>query len=176
MTEREAEFCSFREVKLLVCSWNIDSAKPTDLGGSEANATFLEELMSSVDRPDIIVFGFQEVIPLTDKKLTASEFVSPGFHQREADICVRNTTLWRKEQGDELDCGQDLLCVPTLAGQTHPGRQTRHASRLQLCQDPLGKSCRVVHLCICQIRGKGQSARHQHYNCEAVSADLCLHV
>ena len=76
MTIREADYCTFRDVKLLVCSWNVDSAKPTELGGSEANALFLEELLCSVDSPDIIVFGFQEVIPLTDKKLTASEWSS----------------------------------------------------------------------------------------------------
>lgn len=73
MTSREADYCTFRDLRVLVCSWNIDSAKPTDLGGSEDNATFLEQVLSSVDSPDIIVFGFQEVIPLTDKKLTASK-------------------------------------------------------------------------------------------------------
>jgi hypothetical protein len=72
MAARQEEYCSFREAKALICSWNIDSAKPTDLVGSEANALFLEELLNSVNAPDVIVFGFQEVIPLTDKKLTAS--------------------------------------------------------------------------------------------------------
>lgn len=73
MTARQAEYCSFREVKTLVCSWNIDSAKPTDLAGTEENALFLDEVLTSVESPDIVVFGFQEVIPLTNKKLTASQ-------------------------------------------------------------------------------------------------------
>lgn len=73
MTIRQPEYCTFRDIKVLVCSWNIDSAKPSDLAGSEPNALFFHELLSSVDSPDIIVFGFQEVIPLTDKKLTASK-------------------------------------------------------------------------------------------------------
>ena len=73
MTLRQPDYCTYREVKVLVCSWNIDSAKPSDLSGSEANTTALEQILTSVDRPDIIVFGFQEVIPLTNKKLTASE-------------------------------------------------------------------------------------------------------
>lgn len=55
----------------MVCTWNIDSAKPTELVGE--NAQFLTECLHSVDSPDIIIFGFQEVIPLTDKKLTASQ-------------------------------------------------------------------------------------------------------
>ena len=71
MTIRQPEYCSFRDINVLVCTWNIDSAKPHDLAGSEANSGFLPSLLTSVDSPDIIVFGFQEVIPLTDKKLTA---------------------------------------------------------------------------------------------------------
>ncbi|WVF72695.1 hypothetical protein IAT40_007513 [Kwoniella sp. CBS 6097] len=71
MVTRQPDYCTFRDMNLLVVSWNIDSAKPTDLSGSEANVKFLEECLRSVDSPDIIVFGFQEVIPLTDKKLTA---------------------------------------------------------------------------------------------------------
>jgi hypothetical protein len=73
MKLREPQYCHYREVKALICSWNIDSAKPTDLSGSAANVSFFDDLLNSVDRPDIIVFGFQEVIPLTDKKLTASQ-------------------------------------------------------------------------------------------------------
>ncbi|OXG49265.1 type I inositol-1,4,5-trisphosphate 5-phosphatase 1 [Cryptococcus neoformans] len=71
LTARQSSFCTFRPVNVLICTWNIDSAKPTDLNGSVANAHFLEDVLRSVDSPDIIVFGFQEVIPLTDKKYTA---------------------------------------------------------------------------------------------------------
>jgi hypothetical protein len=73
MTVRQAEYSDFRNIHTLVCSWNIDSAKPTELSSSEENISFLPDLLHSVDTPEIIVFGFQEVIPLTDKKLTASE-------------------------------------------------------------------------------------------------------
>jgi hypothetical protein len=72
MIHRQSQYSSFRQIKLLVCTWNIDSARPSDLAGSEANSRFLDDLLHSVDSPDVIVFGFQEVIPLTDKKLTAS--------------------------------------------------------------------------------------------------------
>ncbi|EAL20507.1 hypothetical protein CNBE4270 [Cryptococcus deneoformans B-3501A] len=71
LTARQSSFCTFRPANVLICTWNIDSAKPTDLNGSVANAHFLEDVLRSVDSPDIIVFGFQEVIPLTDKKYTA---------------------------------------------------------------------------------------------------------
>ncbi|GMK59135.1 hypothetical protein CspeluHIS016_0701500 [Cutaneotrichosporon spelunceum] len=72
MVERQPDYCDFREIKVLVVSWNIDSAKPSDLSsGGVENINFLSQVLGSVDTPDIIVFGFQEVIPLTDKKLTA---------------------------------------------------------------------------------------------------------
>ncbi|WWC63188.1 uncharacterized protein I303_105788 [Kwoniella dejecticola CBS 10117] len=78
LVTRQADYCTYRDIKLLVCSWNIDSAKPTDLSGSEANSTWLAECLNSVDSPDIIVFGFQEVIPLTDKKITAKTLLFGG--------------------------------------------------------------------------------------------------
>lgn len=73
MVERQPEYCTFREGRALICSWNIDSCKPTDLVGSVENTSFLDSVLNSVDSPDIIIFGFQEVVPLGDKKLTASE-------------------------------------------------------------------------------------------------------
>ncbi|WWC71666.1 uncharacterized protein I206_105624 [Kwoniella pini CBS 10737] len=78
LVTRQADFCTYRDINLLVCSWNIDSAKPTDLTGSEANSKWLEKCLNSVDSPDIIVFGFQEVIPLTDKKITAKTLLFGG--------------------------------------------------------------------------------------------------
>jgi hypothetical protein len=73
MLVRQPDYCALREIKALICSWNIDSAKPGDLSGTDDNVHFFPDMLGSVDRPEIIVFGFQEVIPLTDKKLTASE-------------------------------------------------------------------------------------------------------
>jgi hypothetical protein len=76
MLTREASFCNFRPLKMLMCTWNIDAAKPDSLTGTN-NVTFLQKFLTSPAleglRPDMIVFGFQEVIDLEDKKLTASE-------------------------------------------------------------------------------------------------------
>lgn len=72
MQKREREYSTYRDVKVLICTWNIDSAKPEALTGNRDNTSFLDNVLGSVDRPDIIVFGFQEVIDLENKKLTAS--------------------------------------------------------------------------------------------------------
>lgn len=72
---RESSFCTFRPIKMLVCTWNIDAAKPEALVGTN-NVTFIQRFLASPAlegaEPDIIVFGFQEVIDLENKKLTAS--------------------------------------------------------------------------------------------------------
>lgn len=73
MAIRQPDYCTYREISLLALTFNIDSAKPHDLSGTDANLSFMNELLNSVDSPDIITVGFQEVIPLTNKKLTASE-------------------------------------------------------------------------------------------------------
>ena len=82
----------------MVCTWNIDSAKPTDLIGE--NSQFLTECLNSVDSPEIIIFGFQEVIPLTDKKLTASQSSLYRVWNNVADL-VSETLLF----GNKKDAG-----------------------------------------------------------------------
>ncbi|CAE6510720.1 unnamed protein product [Rhizoctonia solani] len=71
MQKREREYSTYRDMKVLICTWNIDSAKPESLTGNRGNTSFLDNVLGSMDRPDIIVFGFQEVIDLENKKLTA---------------------------------------------------------------------------------------------------------
>lgn len=86
MQTRDSEFSTFRNIKLLVCSWNIDSCKPADLQGDAVNMNFLSDAIgSSIDTaiadeepPEIIVFSFQEVVDLENKKLTASKLAVRG--------------------------------------------------------------------------------------------------
>lgn len=86
--KREVEFSTFRDVNVLICSWNIDAQKPEALTGSAENVNFLENVLHSVDAPDIIVFGFQELIDLENRSLTASKFV-PRFHLLGAALMCR---------------------------------------------------------------------------------------
>ncbi|CAD6897706.1 unnamed protein product [Tilletia controversa] len=73
---REAEFCTFRSLRCLITTFNIDAACPLDLqrGGASENVDFLETLITNATRKhgaDILVFGFQELIDLEKKSLTA---------------------------------------------------------------------------------------------------------
>ncbi|GAA6044924.1 hypothetical protein NBRC10513_004754 [Rhodotorula toruloides] len=72
---RQPDFCTFRTIRTLSISWNVDASRPSDLHGSVDNLEFLRNVLTSVDSPDIISFGFQEMINLEDKKLTAKSML-----------------------------------------------------------------------------------------------------
>lgn len=101
MVQRESSFCVFRPLRLLVCSWNIDAAKPDALTGTN-NVTFLHKFLTSShgggEIPDIIVFGFQEVIDLEDKKLTAKTvLLGPSKKKLDGSVSAkvsRHYKLW----------------------------------------------------------------------------------
>lgn len=75
LNKRKVDFCTFRTIRTLVVSWNIDSCTPSSLVGAQENVEFLNQVLTSVESPDIISFGFQEVIDLESKRLTASELI-----------------------------------------------------------------------------------------------------
>lgn len=79
LLKREASFSTSRNINVLLCTWNIDSAKPESLSGTPENVSFLDSCLRSVDTPDVLVFGFQEVIDLESKKLTASMSLNFGL-------------------------------------------------------------------------------------------------
>lgn len=80
MLKRETEFSTYRDIKVFICSWNIDSAKPADLQNDALSVNFLSDALHSSlagvgsreEPPEVIVFGLQEVVDLENKKLTAS--------------------------------------------------------------------------------------------------------
>lgn len=82
MLAREPSFCTFRPLKVLMCTWNIDAAKPDALVGTN-NVTSFQRFLNGAPLentcPDLIIFGFQEVIDLEDKKLTASTSITQFY-------------------------------------------------------------------------------------------------
>ncbi|CAK5264612.1 unnamed protein product [Mycena citricolor] len=71
LMKREASFSTFRDLSVLIISWNCDSAKPESLTGDAANINFLHDALTSVGCPDIICFGFQELVDLESRRLVA---------------------------------------------------------------------------------------------------------
>ena len=84
MQKLERSFSSFRDVTALVMSWNCDASKPDSLHGSLANANLFDDVLTSVDEPpDIIVFGFQEVVDLESRKMAAKNMLLGGATKKK---------------------------------------------------------------------------------------------
>lgn len=72
MQSHDVEYCSFREITAMVVSWNAGAATPTHLRYEDKDPPFFQDLFQTTAPPDLLVFGFQELVDLEDKKLTAS--------------------------------------------------------------------------------------------------------
>lgn len=68
MQSRDVEFCTFREMRAVIMTWNAGASTP----GSVRTSTFIQDAIHPEDPPGILVFGFQELVDLEDKKITAS--------------------------------------------------------------------------------------------------------
>lgn len=83
MLRRNGEFCSFREITAAVLTWNVGASKPSYLQQSRDDDAFFQNYITSHDPPEIFVFGFQELVDLEDKKVTAKTFFKGK--KRDAD-------------------------------------------------------------------------------------------
>ncbi|KAH8115690.1 DNase I-like protein [Phellopilus nigrolimitatus] len=98
LLQREPSFSSFRPLNVLLVSWNVDAAKPDALTGCVENTNFLDSVLGSVDSPDIIAFGFQELIDLESRKM-AAKTVLLGGKKKAADGSIsekvsRSYKMW----------------------------------------------------------------------------------
>jgi len=59
MLEEQARFCTYRDIKVLVASWNVNAIRPIEL----KNEVIFDVLLKG-STADVIVFGFQELIDL----------------------------------------------------------------------------------------------------------------
>lgn len=72
MSRLYPEYCTLESMSVLVTSWNIGAVSSYGFNHSE----FFQTLIPRGSRPpDIVVFGFQEVVDLTSKKQTAKDFI-----------------------------------------------------------------------------------------------------
>ena len=95
--KRDREFSTFRDMKVLIVSWNVDSAKPDALTGTPDNVNFLSDVLKTVDSPDIIVFGLQEVIDLESRKVAAKTVLMGNKNKNpEGTLSQRVSTAYKK--------------------------------------------------------------------------------
>ncbi|GAK68070.1 DNase I-like protein [Moesziomyces antarcticus] len=105
-SKREHEFSTYRSIKTLQVTFNMDAASPADLETSAENMEVFGSMLRNAcqigsdslaaDRPpDIIVFGFQELIDLESKKLTAKSLLLGGGKKKANDLGDRVSRQYR---------------------------------------------------------------------------------
>lgn len=73
---QDERYCQLERIKALVMTWNAGASTPHSLRYDERDKNFLPNLLKESDVPDILIFNFQELVDLEDKKTTASEICS----------------------------------------------------------------------------------------------------
>ena len=80
-------------------SWNCDSARPDSLNGDPQNCNLLNDALHSVDSPpDIIVFGFQEVIDLESRRMIAYNVLLGGKKKTDDGLLEKVTGAYKRWQ------------------------------------------------------------------------------
>ncbi|KAJ6615487.1 DNase I-like protein [Mycena sp. CBHHK59/15] len=86
LMKREASFSTFRDLSVLIISWNADNARPDSLTGEPGNINFLHGALNSVECPDIITFGLQEVVDLESRKMVAKNVLLGRKDKQDASV------------------------------------------------------------------------------------------
>ena len=96
MQDHDTQYCSFRELRALIVTWNAGAATPTNLRYEDKDSNFFRDVLGRDDPPDLLVFGFQELVDLEDKKLTAKSLFK-GSKKKDTDHehMSRQYRAWR---------------------------------------------------------------------------------
>jgi len=104
MQERDEEFCKFKEVTAAVLTWNAGASKPNYLRNDSRDNVFLRDFLTSQNPPDLFVFGFQELVDLEDKKVTAKSFFkSKRKDPSEQEHVGHQYRAWRDQLVRSID-------------------------------------------------------------------------
>lgn len=124
MKALEAQYCEFEDIKTMVMTWNAGASTPNSLRYSDQDSVFIQNLLQSSGSPDILIFGFQELVDLEDKTATAKRL----FKSKKKDAVTDQERMshqyrdWRDFLVRSLDdfmppdCLYHLLHTSTLVG------------------------------------------------------------
>lgn len=71
MKSIDSQYSVFEDLRVQAMTWNAGASTPNSLRYDESDAAFIQNLLQSSNCPDILVFGFQELVDLEDKTATA---------------------------------------------------------------------------------------------------------
>ncbi|WQF79578.1 Putative endonuclease/exonuclease/phosphatase, WD40/YVTN repeat-like-containing domain superfamily [Colletotrichum destructivum] len=123
MKAMDTQYCEFQDLKVLCMTWNAGASTPHSLRYAQEDAEFIKSLLTANSSPDILVFGFQELVDLEDKTATAKRFLKvkkkEGSDQERMSHQYRDWRDFLLKSLDEYmppDCLYHLLHTATLVG------------------------------------------------------------
>jgi hypothetical protein len=90
MQDRDVEYCNFREIKAVVLTWNAGASTP----GSVRTSDFIRDAVTPEDPPEILIFGFQELVDLENKKITASTSFPVSLPWKQLLTLLQRACSW----------------------------------------------------------------------------------
>ncbi|KAJ5182439.1 hypothetical protein N7492_000055 [Penicillium capsulatum] len=92
MQSKDVEFCNFREIRAVIITWNAGASTP----GSVRTSDFVRDAVHPENPPEIVVFGFQELVDLENKKITAKSLLlgSKKKDNGEKEHMSRQYRVW----------------------------------------------------------------------------------
>ncbi|KAL1959910.1 hypothetical protein VTO42DRAFT_578 [Malbranchea cinnamomea] len=93
MQSRDVEYCRFREITAAVLTWNAGAAVPSNIRDN----SFIRDAIHPECPPDFLVFGFQELVNLEDKKITAKSLLKSTKKKDHENMehISRQYRVWR---------------------------------------------------------------------------------
>lgn len=114
MNNHDSEFCTFQDISMLYVTWNAGAAKPSDLDRKDHDRMFLSTAFNRAcpdykNGPEIIVFGFQELVELDNRSVAAKTMFKTKKDKKEKNQKVATSTHishqykdWQDRLGREI--------------------------------------------------------------------------
>ncbi|ROW09119.1 hypothetical protein VPNG_05705 [Cytospora leucostoma] len=125
MKAKDVEYCEFDTLKAVIMTWNAGASTPNSLRYSESDSVFIQNLLHSSNSPDILIFGFQELVDLEDKTATAKRLFKSKKKESDQERMSHQYRDWRDFL---IRCLDDYM-----AGDLYHLLQTAHMVGLFTC-------------------------------------------
>ena len=123
MHEADVEYCTFHEIKAAVVTWNVGASDPLEVPGD-----FICDAIHVDDPPELLVFGFQEVVDLEDRAVTAKSILGFGKKKDSSKTDQHVSRVYREWR----DCL--AKCINRYMGFNHPYSELHTSSLIGLFQ------------------------------------------
>lgn len=118
MQESDADYCSFRDVRAAVVTWNVGAIIP-----DQVRSDFIADAIHGEDPPEILAFGFQEVVDLEDRAVTAKSILGFGKKKDVVKTEQHQSRVYREWRDYLARCinkytpyAYSELCTSSLVG------------------------------------------------------------